>query len=570
MASLQHRKRPETMSMNNKILPVFLITLFIILYLVPLAERPLIIPDETRYAEVPREMLATGDWVVPRINGWRYFEKPPMGYWLTALSLSFFGENNFAVRLPQALSTGLTALLIFFLCSRLSKRRDSMLPFLATLVYLSSLGVMGIGTFAVLDSQLSLFLAATLSFFLLATEAPPGSGRERTLLLLAGILAGCSFLTKGFLAFAIPVIVAGPYLMLQGRWRDTLRMLWLPIAGAFAVSLPWAMHIHLREPDFWHYFFWIEHVQRFLSDSAQHKEPFWLYLAALPGMFLPWTLMLPAAAIGLWKKTWSKATEFRLLVFCLCWFIFPFVFFSIAKGKLITYILPCFPPLAIVFAMGVEYLHTNEKIKNYLQQSIAATGLLALLLLAALAGCYFFWPADQVRAFNRIQEWLLLGGGFATIFFGQVAAFRARKILHKIVLFAVSCTFFYIIAQFTLPALTLQRKDPGALLSRHAAGITPQTYILSGEQAARAVCWYLKRQDIYMVARAGELQYGLNFHDNPRKLLSPADAAALITNHPGQVVLIADYQEYAQWQSILPPPVSIDSNGSEGFLLLHY
>ncbi len=556
--------------MNNKIFSVFLITLFIILYLVPLAERPLIIPDETRYAEVPREMVATGDWIVPRINGGRYFEKPAMGYWLTALSLSLLGENNFAVRLPQALSTGLSALLIFFLCRRLSKRSDSMLPFLATLVYLSALGVMAIGTFAVLDPQLSLFLTATLSFFLLATEAPPGSTRERTWLLSAGVLAGCSFLTKGFLAFAITVIVAGPYLILQRRWRDTLRMLWLPIAGALAVSLPWAIHIHLREPDFWHYFFWTEHVQRFISDSAQHREPFWIYLAALPGMFLPWTLMLPGAVIGLWKKTWSDAAEFRLLLFCLCWFIFPFVFFSIAKGKLITYILPCFPPLAILFAMGIEYLLTNEKIKNYLQQSIAATGLLALLLLAALGGCYFFWPADQVRAFNKTQEWLLLGGGFVTIFLGQVAAFRAKKLLHKIVLFAVSFTFFCFVAQFTLPALTQQRKTPGALISRHAQSITPQTYVLSGEQVARAVCWYLKRQDIYMVERAGELQYGLDFGDNSRKLLSPADAATLITKHPGQVVLIADYEEYARWQSILPPPVSTDSSGSQGFLLLHY
>ncbi len=570
MAGFLLRKAHKATSMTHKIFSAFLLALFAVLYLLPLAERPLIIPDETRYAEVPREMVVTGDWIVPRINGLRYFEKPVMGYWLTALSLSLFGENNFAVRFAQALSTGLTALLIFFLCRRFYHRNDCRLPYLAVLVYLSSLAVAGIGTFAVLDPPLSLFLTATLIFFMLATESLPGSRGERTQLLLAGAMAGCAFLTKGFLAFAVPVVVAGPYLILQRRWWDIGRMLWLPVVGALAVSLPWAILIYLREPDFWHYFFWIEHVQRFFSESAQHRHPFWIFAAVLPAMFLPWTFMLPAAIIGLCKKSWVGVAEFRLLVFCLCWFLFPFVFFSIAKGKLITYILPCFPPLAILFAMGIDYLLGNEKIKNYLQQSIVAAGLVAGTALLALVGCYFFWPVDQVPVFSHLHEWLLLGGGFLTTGFFLLVAFRAGKLLHKILFIAVSFAFLFCIAQFTLPTLTVQQKAPGTLLARHAQGITPQTYVLASEQVAVAVCWYLKRQDVYLIERAGELQYGLDYHDNARKLLSPADAAELIRNYPGQVVLVADSKEYERWQSILPPPVSTDSSGSQGFFLLHY
>jgi len=121
--------------MATKSSSLFLLLLFFVLYLVPLQTRPLFIQDETRYAEVPREMITSGDWVVPKINGLRYFEKPVMGYWLTAISITIFGENNFAVRLPSALATGLTALLIFFLCRR-SPGSGGQLPLTAALVYL--------------------------------------------------------------------------------------------------------------------------------------------------------------------------------------------------------------------------------------------------------------------------------------------------------------------------------------------------------------------------------------------------------------------------------------------------
>ena len=137
--------------MTRRISLSLLFAVFVVLYLLPLAMRPLFIPDETRYAEIPREMVKTGEWVVPRINGIRYFEKPVMGYWLTAASIKAFGENNFSVRLSTALSTGLVAILIFFLCS-VCLGRQSPLPGLAALAYLTSLGVVVLGNVAVLDT----------------------------------------------------------------------------------------------------------------------------------------------------------------------------------------------------------------------------------------------------------------------------------------------------------------------------------------------------------------------------------------------------------------------------------
>lgn len=553
--------------MNKQYFSILLLFLFLILYLLPLAGRPLFIQDETRYAEIPREMIQTGDWVVPRINGLRYFEKPALGYWLTTISLKSFGENNFAVRLPSALTTGLTILLIIFLSSR-NCQAESCAPHLAALVYMTSLGVAAIGTFAILDAPLTFFLTATLVSFFFAQEQSPGSTRELSLLFLSGVFAGFAFLTKGFLAFAVPVLTVGPYLIFQGRWRDTLRMLWGPVLGAILISLPWSMLIHFREPDFWHYFFWNEHVRRFLSDSAQHEQPFWFFIAVLPAMFLPWIMMAPAVGIGLWKKQWICRSEYRLLVFCLCWFVFPFLFFSASKGKLITYILPCFPPLAILTGLGLDQLLSNTKVKN-MQRGIFVTILLASGALLTLTGLQLF-GSEQVQLFQRTWKWLLLSSGLIAMIMFLKAAYRNEQVGYKIIFFALSIAALIFAAHFTIPNVTLNMKAPGPLIKRNEQFITPATYVLSGDEVVRAVCWYLKRDDIFLVERAGELQYGLDYEKERYRKLSPQAAGKFVRNNRGRTVLICTHKDYSRWQPFLPPPVSIDSSGSNGYLLLRY
>ena len=122
--------------MNKYILPA-IIGLYLLVFIVPLQFRPLATADEARYAEIPREMLESGDWIVPHLNGLRYFEKPPLGYWLTALSMKAFGQTNFAVRFPSALCAGLTALLIGWLVRR--QTRDTVWAVLSAIIYLTSI-----------------------------------------------------------------------------------------------------------------------------------------------------------------------------------------------------------------------------------------------------------------------------------------------------------------------------------------------------------------------------------------------------------------------------------------------
>ena len=223
----------------------------------------------------------------------------------------------------------------------------------AALIFLTCFEVLGVGNTAVLDNLFALFLTAAVAAFYIATEKPPRTADEKVWLVLAGLAAGLAFLTKGFLAVAVPVLVLMPYLVWQQRSRDIFRMGWLPLLTTLLVALPWGVGIGLKEPDFWHFFFWNEHIRRFLGSNAQHHEPLWYFLMVAPAMFLPWTFLVPAAVRGLKQSTDIKQKQQRLIRLCICWIVLPFLFFSVSKGKLLTYILPCFPPFAILLASGL-------------------------------------------------------------------------------------------------------------------------------------------------------------------------------------------------------------------------
>ena len=329
---------------------IALIVLFLFVYILPLGFRPLAIPDEARYGEIPREMLTSGDWVVPRLNGLKYFEKPVFGYWTNAVSLTVFGENAFALRLPSALSVGLSTLMIFLLVRKFSARETAAV--LSPAIFLTCPLVLAMGHITVLDSLLSMLLTGALVCFFFSHMAE-NRRRKNFFLALMGVFCGMAFLTKGFLAFAVPVLAVVPFLLWERRFKDLLKVPWIPMLTAFLVVLPWSLMIHFREGNFWNYFFWTEHIARFLHPiSGQHPKPVWYFLPVLVGGALPWFIQAPAVLPMVLKFELKSP----LMRFVLCWFLFPFLFFSVCSGKLIPYILPCFPPLAIVLSIGLAAL----------------------------------------------------------------------------------------------------------------------------------------------------------------------------------------------------------------------
>ncbi|MFM7808206.1 MAG: phospholipid carrier-dependent glycosyltransferase, partial [Planctomycetota bacterium] len=247
--------------------------LFAVLYIALLGVRPMVTPDEPRYGAMAADMLASGEWLKLRMAGFTYYEKPPLGVWLIAASEAAFGHHAFAVRLPGALASLVSALAAGMVARRLSDRAEAA-P-LAALVQLTTIFPMVLGTFAVLDPIFTAFTSLTLAWFLLGAQA---SGRRRTGWLLAsGVAAGLAFLAKGLLGFAIPAVAAGAWLAWERRWRELFTLPWLPMLGAAMVAGPLAWLLHRSEPGFWNYFVVVEHLRRFAEpDGNQHAEPWWL------------------------------------------------------------------------------------------------------------------------------------------------------------------------------------------------------------------------------------------------------------------------------------------------------
>ncbi len=550
---------------------LLLASFFLALYILPLGARHLFVPDETRYAEIPREMISGGDWIVPHLNGLRYFEKPPLGYWVHAGSILVFGETNFAVRLPSAMAVGLSALIVYLLTGRGFRNKieeDSWPAILATFIFLSCFGVVGIGNIAVLDSLFSFFLTGAIGAFYFASEAPPGSSAEKRFLMLAGLSCGLAFLTKGFLALAVPVLVLVPYLVWQRRYNDLFRMSWLPVLTAVLVVLPWGILIHLKEPDFWRFFFWNEHIRRFIADSAQHKEPFWFFFMAAPGLFMPWTFMIPAAMAGIRQLPDNSEIQGRLTRLAICWMVLPFLFFSASNGKLLTYILPCFPPFAILMAFGLSQAFKTGKEKIF-QWGAIGTGMLFVLILTAFVYVQFLGYRG-FHPYSRPWKVIMTVNGLVFFILFCFWAFKNRDGMKKIILFGLSPLLLFFVAHFIIPDLAIQAKAPGPFIERYRQDIHPDTIIISDEDTVRAVCWYLKRSDVFVLGGGGELDYGLTYEDAAGRSMDMTSAVDRINQNHGKTVVIARVKNFSRWRDKLPRPVFQANSGPLGYGIWRY
>lgn len=542
------------------------IGLFCLIYLLPLGFRPMTVPDESRYSEIPREMIASGDWVVPRLNGVLYFEKPVMGYWVNAVSIGLFGQNRFSIRLPSALATGLTALMLFFLVRRFSRENPAPAALLACAAYLTCLLVFALGVINILDSLLTLFLTGAMVAFFYANHAGRG-GRSLIGLAVFGGFCGLAFLVKGFLAFVVPIVTVVPFVLWERRMKSFLKLSWIPVLTAVLVVMPWAVMIHLREGDFWNYFFWTEHIRRFLSPiPGQHPEPFWYYLPVLMGGALPWVVLAPAAVLGLGRR-WRDAPIIRFL---LCWFFFPLLFFSASSGKLIPYVIPCFPPLVVLIAIGVtNYLASGRR---------KAFDLAALLLGVALGVFALGFVFAQVTGFwgSRMYEpweWLKWVGMVLGVSVWSVITLLSLKqdgFKRKLVFFCVAPVLVFFSSHMGLPNRALEGRAPQALLERNTNRVGENAVVVSDEYLFHAVCWFYDRDDVHLLKKAGELAYGLEHApdgtarrftlDRFRKLIEQGEKRP-------RVILIVEADRYLNYVKSLPPPVFEDRDNGVMFLV---
>ena len=549
--------------MKYKIAIIACIGLFIAIYIVPLGVRPMVMPDETRYAEISREMLDTGDWIVPKLNGLRYFEKPVLGHWLNAASQYLFGQNAFAVRLPSALGVGFSALAVFLLAYRFAGGVQAGL--LAAATFLTCLEVFAIGTFCVLDSVFSLFITTTMVtlYFVLMEKT---SWKKYAFLILSGIFCGFAFLTKGFLAFMLPALVILPLSIWERRWKELPALCLIPLVTAVLVALPWSVAIYFRENDFWHYFFFTEHIERFfLPNHEQHSEPFWFFIPILAGGAMPWTPIFPLVVAGL-KETQLKDPFLRFL---LCWLIFPFLFFSICRGKLGTYILPCYPPLAILIAVGLlKYLAVGRI--QALSRCLRNTAAVLFIIVAVLILGQMVMPGIRIYSRGEIWKCVIIIIGIITYALLLLLARDVENIQRKLILWYLGPVLLMFCSHFVWPNQFLYKKTPNEFLLHNASRIHQDTVLVSDNYLTPTVCWCYKRTDVLLIDRGGELTYGLKCKDSKQRLLDIDQFKKLIDSNSGRgyIALITSKKRYTEYRRFLPEPIFEDINS--GFVFVEF
>lgn len=321
-----------------------------IVWLVTIQIRPMLDPDEGRYAEIPREMVASGDWVTPRLDGLKYFEKPALQYWATAAIYSVVGLSNWSSRLWTVLLGFACLPMIYAWVARLYGRRSAV----ASVVLLALSPYFGIiGHLDLLDAGFTFWMCATVFAFTRGQCAPPGSRTERNWVLLSWALAALAILSKGIVVFVLDGGTLIVYSLLERDLRPWRRMhfaLGVPIL--LALAAPWFILVSLRNPDFAPYFFIHEHFQRFLTTEAHRVEPWWYFLPLLAIGAFPWLLPLGRASLAAWREPASEFA-FKPLKFLLIFSALTVVFFSISDSKLATYILPIFPPLAAFTGVAI-------------------------------------------------------------------------------------------------------------------------------------------------------------------------------------------------------------------------
>jgi len=319
---------------------IFFVLPFII-YLVLLAVMPLMEPDEGRYSAIPDEMNSSGDYVTPHLKGTVYLEKPPLCYWATALSFKIFGENEFSSRLFSALCAWGCILLVYKMGTFFHGEKTG---FYAAAVLTASLFPFAIGRLNILDMPLALFVSVAAWFgYRYFSDGKYGKKNIHLFFLFCAL----AFLTKGLIGIVFPAAIVTMWLLLAGRWREILRLLSpTGIIIFLAVAGPWLFLVQRANKDFLWFFFVQEHFLRYTTTMHSRNEPIYFYVPVVIAGTMPWwAFLFPAVKESGVKLVSLFASTERL--FLLTWVGFIFIFFSISSSKLIPYIAPVFPPIAV-------------------------------------------------------------------------------------------------------------------------------------------------------------------------------------------------------------------------------
>jgi 4-amino-4-deoxy-L-arabinose transferase-like glycosyltransferase len=338
--------RPADRSRSINVLLTLAFLLFCVLWFGNLEHRDLVDPDEGRYAEIPREMVVSGDWVTPRLNDLKYFEKPPLQYWATAALYSVFGVDEWVARLWPALA-GMLGLLVTGVAAR--RLYGSAVGVAAPFVLGGMLLFAIFARILTLDMAVTLFLALTIFAFVIAQDDSSTPVQRRRWMLVGWAAIAGAVLSKGLIGIVLPAGTVAAYVILHRDWSMLKRLHAGTGLSLFAVlTVPWFIAVAARNPEFNQFFFWHEHVERFLRPEHHRPGPWWYFLGIGAAGALPWTGALFARGL----LNTDSARRFRPTHLLVLWCVLVTAFFSVSSSKLPGYILPIFPALAVLIALN--------------------------------------------------------------------------------------------------------------------------------------------------------------------------------------------------------------------------
>ena len=505
---------------------------FIVVNVLFLGTRPVLTADETRYGSIAAQMAESGNWLQLRMSGFRFYEKPPLVYWMTAASIEAFGHTAFAIRLPAALCGGLAALAVGVAArrgARLAGTAPAESTVVGALVALASLTMVlpAVGSsVAILDQPIAgLTLAASCAYFM-AVTGPDGRARFAWLA-ASGVFAGLAFMTKGLLAVVFPAVTLVPWLAWERRWRDLFVTPWIVLAVGAAVVAPWAIAVSHAEPGFWTRFIVHEHFQRFAGTGAnQPRESTFFYLLIVPLGCVPWIVAAPAAAGAAWRGIRSNSG----LRFALCALVGPFVFLSLSRGKLPTYSLPCYPPAAWLIVVGLLGAFAARAGRERSRASDLPGAVLVLLGLASVGVAL----AGDASAELLGRAWLthphahaaLLGAVLVLWGIGDLCAQRGRTPTSRVAWMGLSPVAA--LASFGLlfpDAIVDDAISTGPSIERERASMTAVRTLFCDQKLAHASAWFLDRTDFLVVDRPREFANGQGVPEDDARLVSDAQFA---------------------------------------------
>ena len=462
-----------------------------------LQARPMLDPDEGRYAEIPREMVVAGDWLTPRLNDLKYFEKPPLQYWATAALYSVFGLSEWTSRL-WTVGLAFACLPMVFAWTRRLYGTNAALAALVTLAVSPYFGV--IGHLDLLDAGFTFWLTGAVFAFTLAQSSAEGSQSERRWMLLAWLAAALAILSKGIVVGVLTGVSLIVYSLIERDIRPWKRLhvtLGLPLF--LLVGAPWFVAVSLRNPDFPGFFFIHEHFARFLTTVHQRVEPWWFFLPFLLFGMLPWIVSVVGACRQGWNDPGSTS-NFKPLRFLLVFSAVTLLFFSASGSKLAPYILPLFPPLAVL--VGV---HVGERRQALLRQvQIIGSILVVLLAIGMLV------HSILENSFVPHQAIAWVAAAVLALVIGLLTVWARQSRSEVVPAVAIAATFTlawqcFMTAYSVIPPL----RSAHDLVAAAKPYIHPQTALYSVGQYRETISPYLQRT-LTIVQFRGELEFGMN------------------------------------------------------------